>query len=244
MNEGMGAQETSGISLGKGSPQNKVQVDGRATVELYSGERLFSADNGKTLTFGDIIKRTASEIAELFKSIGQDVQQKAENIEAGFVEYCGVWIRPANLIDIRNQSNLITTNGRVTVAAAMADESITVAPKNPVGVQVGLGSTAAALGDTGVQTRCTDTTNDFSAFDTNTYPSRSSAIVTWKSDFGTAACQNEALTEAVLCSAAHAGNGASQGTNGDAVSRITFTAINKGTNDTLAVQFQWTFTSS
>jgi len=234
MSDALGTSENSSVSFGKGPSRDSLGIRGRATVEMYEGEdRLFTADNGSTHTLSALLDMGTVAAASIFKEIGQGFRYQAENIEAGFVQYLGLWVRPANLVEIRNQPNLVLTNGTATVAERMTmqltDVSTTV-PKNPTGITVGTGVTGPAVGNTDIETVCTGTT-PFLAFD-GTYPSRSGSVVTWKTTFGTAAVNSQAITEAVMVSAAAAG---------DAISRITFTAINKGTNDTLAVQFEWTF---
>jgi len=231
MSDALGTSETSGMSLDKGPPRDSIGISGRATVEMYEGdERLFTADNGSTHTLSELLDMGTVAAASIFKKIGQGFRYQAENIEAGFVQYLGLWVRPANLVEIRNQPNLVLTNGKATVAARMADVIATTAPKNPTGITVGLGTTLAAVGNTDIQTVALGTT-PFLDFDL-TYPSRSGAVTTWKTTYGTATVNNQALTEAVMVSAS---------ASGDAISRIVFDVINKGTNDTLAVQFEWTF---
>jgi len=244
MNDRVGPSEDSSVGLTKGAPNFPIKIDGKVSVELYEGPvKMFTDDKGFTHNFSDLCSKSVEEISQLFSTIHQGFESRSENIEQGFVEFFGLFLRPANLVQLVRKNNTVTTNGKNTVAAAMADETITVAPKNPTGIQVGLGSTAAAVGDTGVQTRAVDTADDFKIFLTTptTYPDRTNNVVQWKSEFDANSCPSEALTEAVLCSAAHAGNGGSQGTSGDAISRIVFSTINKGTNDTLNIQFQWTF---
>lgn len=244
MTDSVGTTEGSSVELGKGANEFPIKIDGKVSLELYEGpEKLFEGDNGATHSFADLCKKTVAEIQQIFSTIHQGFDRRAENIEQGFVEFFGLFLRPANLVVHIRKNNTVTTNGKNTVAAAVASETITNAPKNPLGIQVGLGSTSAAIGDTGVQTRCVDTADDFKVFLTTptSYPDRTANVVQWKSEFDANACPGEALTEAVLCSAVHAENGGSQGTNGDAISRITFATINKGTNDTLNIQFQWTF---
>lgn len=231
MSDALGTSENSSVIFGKGPSRDSLGIRGRATVEMYEGEdRLFTADNGSTHTLSELLDMGTVAVGSIFKEIGQGFRYQAENIEAGFVQYLGLWVRPANLVEIRNQPNLVLTNGTATVAARMADVLATTAPKNPTGITVGTGTTAPAVGNTDIQTVCTGTTPNID-FDLN-YPSRSGSVVTWKTTFGTAAVQSQAITQAVMVSALAAG---------DAISRITFTAINKGTNDTLAVQFEWTF---
>lgn len=231
MSDALGTSETSGISLDKGPPRDSIGISGRATVEMYEGdERLFTADNGSTHTLSELLSMGAVAAASIFKGIGQGIRYQAENIEEGFVQYLGIWVRPANLVEIRNQPNLVLTNGLATVAARMADVIATTAPKNPTGITVGTGTTDPAIGNTDIET-VAGGSNAFKAFD-GTYPSRSGAVTTWKTTYATGDVQSQALTEAVMVSAS---------ASGDAISRIEFATINKGTNDTLAVQFEWTF---
>ena len=231
MSDALGTSESSGVIFGKGPSRDSLGIRGRATVEMYEGEdRLFTADNGSTHTLSELLDMGTVAAASIFKEIGQGFRYQAENIEAGFVQYLGLWVRPANLVEIRNQPNLVLTNGKATVAARMADVVSTTAPKNPTGITVGTGTTDPAIGDTDIETVAGGTT-PFLAFDA-TYPSRSGAVTTWKTTFGTATVNSQAITEAVMVSAQ---------ASGDAISRIEFAVINKGTNDTLAVQFEWTF---
>lgn len=224
-----GLDEKFKMESGKGF-SDSTHIDGFVTVEHYEGpEKLFTADNGKTFTFKQLCKMKKEEIAFYFRKIGQGIEHRAENMEAGFVEWFGLWLRPANLATLVNKSNLVTTNGRNTTADLYLDTGDQTLNK-PTGIIVGTSSTAAQLSDTDVISAAAST--PFNAFDA-TFPSRSNNVTTFKSSWAAGEASG-ALTEAALKSGA---------STTDAISRIVFSTVNKGSNDTLSVQFQWTFSS-
>lgn len=224
-----GLDEKFKMESGKGFP-TLTHIDGFVTVEHYEGpEKLFTADNGKTFTFKQLCKMKKEEIAFYFRKIGQGIEHRAENMEAGFVQWFDLWLRPANLATLVNKSNTVTTIGRNTTADLyLSSPSL----NKPTGIIVGTSSTTASLGDDDVITAAAS--GAFQAFDTSpAYPTRSNNVTTFKSSWAA----NEAtgaLTEAALKSGS---------ATTDAISRIVFSTVNKGTNDTLSVQFQWTFSS-
>ena len=223
-----GLDEKFKMESGKGFP-TLTHIDGFVTVEHYEGpEKLFTADNGTTFTFKELCKMKKEEIAFYFRKIGQGIEHKAENMEAGFVQWFDLWLRPANLATLVNKSNTVTTIGRNTTADLyLSSPSL----NKPTGIIVGVSSTAASLADDDVLDT-TGLSNAFQSFDA-TYPSRSANVTTFKSSWA-AGDATGALTEAALKSGA---------ATTDAISRIVFSTVNKGANDTLSVQFQWTFSS-
>jgi hypothetical protein len=229
MNEYVGPQEDFSTEVGKGG-SNLLNINGFATVEHYEGpEKVFTADNGASYTFAELCKKTKEEISSLFKSIGQGIEHRAENMEAGFVEWFGLFLRPANIATLINKPNLVTTNGKQTVAARMRDVVSTDAPKNPTGIEIGIGTASPAVGNTDVASTIS---GGFASF-VSGYPQAGATddITLWKSSWA-AGTATGSITEAVMKSA---------DASADAISRITFTAVAKGENDTLSVQFQWTF---
>lgn len=224
-----GLDEKFQMESGKGF-STSTHIDGFVTVEHYEGpEKLFTADNGTTFTFKQLCKMKKEEIAFYFRKIGQGIEHRAENMEAGFVQWFGLWIRPANLATLVNKSNLVTTNGRNTTADLyLSSPSL----NKPTGIIVGTSTQAAALADDDVVSAASAT--PFNSFDTSpAYPTRSANVTTFKSSWAAGEATG-ALTEAALKSGA---------ATSDAISRIVFSAVNKGANDTLSVQFEWTFSS-
>jgi hypothetical protein len=245
MNEGMGTKETFGLGATKGSDPQTLSITGQASVELYEGEALFSADNGKTFSYSELLRMPKDAILDLFRKVGQGMKFRAENVEQWFVQVNHVWCRPANMIDFRGQPNLVTEVGGDTVG-----EQMTTTPteedgtRKMTGIKLGLGAnpgaaTAANVADKDVQ-KIAGNTNPYKIF--SPIPSRgtgtSSNVITFVTTFATTDVESQALEEAVMTSATDA---ATDGTGTDACSRIVFSTINKGTNDTLTVQFDWQF---
>lgn len=115
--------------------------------------------------------------------------------------------------------NLIVNNGRYGIAdQLLASPTIT----KPTHMGIGTGSTAPAVGDSALQTevgtRVTVT------------KSRANNVVTLVGSFG-AGNGTGAITEAGIFTAS---------TGGTLYSRITFSVINKGSNDTLELTWTWT----
>lgn len=115
--------------------------------------------------------------------------------------------------------NLITSAGRDAIIARLASSPGTAVPTY---MAVGTGSTAAAAGDTTLETE-----SDRNALTSNTV---SGNVLTMVGDWA-AGDATAALTEAGVFSASTAGT---------MFSRAVFSVINKGASDTL--QITWTYT--
>lgn len=206
----------------------------RATVGKYEGTPTYTADNGKSFTRKELLSMPMDAVKAMFSKISQAAEAEMDNIAAGFVEVNGLFVRPANIAWNENTHNLITTNGYNTIASRMGDVAEDSAPLNPNGIRVGLSNATPQLTDTNVATATTvDTTNDYIAFETKTVSTNTITwAVTWDAGQVTTTSEANGIREAVLVSAK---------TATDAVSRITFTAVDKDANDSLTVQFKWTF---
>lgn len=125
-----------------------------------------------------------------------------------------------DLKDSREVHNLVVTAGKNHIADRLSS--------SPGGaamgwMEVGTGTTAAAAGDTALQT----------ALDRNATTSITDAtnVVTYVGDWAAGDATNAAITEAGIFNAASAGT---------MLARAVFTAINKGASDTLKIT--WTVT--
>lgn len=117
--------------------------------------------------------------------------------------------------------NLITTAGKNATIARLASSPGTAVPTH---MAIGTGTTAAAAGDTTLQTEI-----DRNALSSNTASTNVLTMVgNWAAGDGTGA-----ITEAGVLSAS---------TSGTLFSRAVFTVINKAAGDTL--QITWTYTLS
>lgn len=115
--------------------------------------------------------------------------------------------------------NLITTAGRNAIVSRLASSPGTAVPTH---MAIGTGTTAAAAGDTTLQTEL-----DRNAVTSNTASSNVLTVVgDWAAGDGTGA-----ITEAGILSA---------NSGGTLFSRAVFSAINKAAGDTL--QITWTYT--
>jgi len=126
------------------------------------------------------------------------------------------------LKDKRHVQNLVVTAGLAVLADRMKGTPL---KGEMTHMAVGEGTTAAAAGDTDLETpvgsRQTLTTGV------------SGAVITYSRTFAAGESTNSALTEAGLFNAS---------TGGDMLCRTVFTAINKGGSDSLAIT--WTVTLS
>lgn len=123
------------------------------------------------------------------------------------------------LKDRREIHNLITTAGKNAIA-----EQLLASPGNakPTHMAIGTGTTAAAAGDTALQTEL-----DRNAL---TSKNRAANVVTLVGDWA-AGDGTGAITEAGILNAA---------SGGDLYSRAVFSVVNKGASDTLSIS--WTYT--
>lgn len=124
------------------------------------------------------------------------------------------------LKETREVHNLVVTAGKNHIADQLSS--------SPGGaamgwMEVGTGATAAAAGDTALQT----------ALDRNALTSRTDAtnVVTYVGDWAAGDATNSAISEAGIFNAS---------SGGTMLARATFTAINKGASDTLKIT--WTVT--
>lgn len=130
-------------------------------------------------------------------------------------------LRDANghLKQVEEVENLITTAGRNAIVSRLASSPGTAVPTH---MAIGTGATAAAAGDTTLQTEL-----DRNALTSNTASTNVLTMVgDWAAGDGTGA-----ITEAGVLSAS---------SNGTLFSRAVFTVINKAAGDTL--QITWTYT--
>jgi hypothetical protein len=119
--------------------------------------------------------------------------------------------------------NLITTAGRNAWVSRLASSPGTAVPTH---MAIGTGTTAAAAGDTTLQTEL-----DRNALTSNTASANVLTMVgNWAAGDGTGA-----ITEAGVLSAS---------TSGTLFSRAVFSVINKGASDTLAITWTYTLTVS
>lgn len=124
------------------------------------------------------------------------------------------------LKDYRETDNLIVTAGKNQIADRMIGTGVAV----PSHMAVGTGTTAAAAGDTTLQTEL-----DRNALTSNT---RSANVNTLVGDWAAGDATNAAITEAGILNAA---------TVGTLTARAVFTAIPKGAADTLKITWTLTF---
>lgn len=123
----------------------------------------------------------------------------------------------------RTIHNLITTVGRNAIV-----EQLVASPANakPTHMAVGTGTTAAAAGDTALETEL-----DRNALTSKT---RSANVLTMVGDWA-AGDGTGAITEAGILNAS---------SGGDLYARAVFSSISKGASDTLTITWTWTLTVS
>ena len=121
---------------------------------------------------------------------------------------------------VRTVDNLVVTAGKSWVAARMSSASAAVMSH----MAIGTGATAAAVGDTTLQTE-----SDRNTLTSTTVTANAVAYVaTWAAGDATAA-----LTEAAILDAA---------SGGDMLARTVFSVVNKGAADSMTIT--WTITVS
>lgn len=127
--------------------------------------------------------------------------------------------------DTRQVKNLVVTAGKTFIAAAML-KTTTNSPAAMTHMELGTGTTAAAVGDTALQAAIAGSRTALSS-------STSSAnVVTYVSSFA-AGTGTGAVTEAGIFNAASAGT---------MLCRTVFSVVNKGANDAMTVT--WAITVS
>lgn len=164
---------------------------------------------------------------------------------AGLVGYGVVELRgPAgDLKDVVPFANIITNQGDTYYCnmALVGLNSIT-APTLVARMKLGTGTTApskAAGTNEVIQTYITGSVQAFDAsFPTkSTASANSGALATYKTTWAAGTATNAAITEATITTS----TADLQGAASDTISRVTFTAVNKGASDTLAITWSHKF---
>lgn len=126
--------------------------------------------------------------------------------------------------------NLITTRGYQYVLDRLAATNASPSSYDEMeGMILGTGVTAAALGDTDVET---EIPSSFKALDNAPVVTGSSPWkITWQTTWNAGEATDSGITEACIKSAAG---------NADAINRIVFSAQDKSATDILVVKVTWT----
>ena len=127
--------------------------------------------------------------------------------------------------DTREIKNLVVTAGKTFIAAAML-KTTTNSPAAMTHMELGTGTTAAAVGDTTLQTAIAASRTALSS------ATSSANVVTYVASFG-AGTGTGAVTEAGIFNAASAGT---------MLCRTVFSVVNKGANDAMTIT--WAITVS
>ena len=127
-----------------------------------------------------------------------------------------------NVKDSREFKNLVVTAGKTFIASSMLKTTNSPAAMTHMGL--GTGTTAAAVGDTALQTAIAGSRVTFSSATSSTN------VVTYVASFP-AGTGTGAVTEAGIFNATPAGT---------MLCRVVFAVVNKGANDTIAIT--WTVT--
>jgi hypothetical protein len=125
--------------------------------------------------------------------------------------------------DTREIKNLVVTAGKTFIAAAML-KTTTNSPAAMTHMELGTGTTAAAVGDTALQTAIAGSRTALSS------ATSAANVVTYVSSFG-AGTGTGAVTEAGIFNAASAGT---------MLCRTVFSVVNKGANDAMSITWQIT----
>ena len=127
--------------------------------------------------------------------------------------------------DTRQVKNLVVTAGKTFIAAAMLKTTIN-SPAAMTHMELGTGTTAAAVGDTALQAAIAGSRTALSS------ATSSANVVTYVSSFA-AGTGTGAVTEAGIFNAASAGT---------MLCRTVFSVVNKGANDAMTIT--WAITVS
>lgn len=130
-----------------------------------------------------------------------------------------------NVKDERNVDNLVVSVGKTFIAASML-KTTSNSPAAMSHMELGTGTTAAAAGDTTLQTAISGSRTALAS------STSSSNVVTYTCTFG-AGTGTGAVTEAGIFNAS---------SNGTMLCRTVFSVVNKGANDSLTIT--WTVTIS
>lgn len=130
-----------------------------------------------------------------------------------------------NVKDERNVDNLVVSAGKTFIAASML-KTTSNSPAAMSHMELGTGTTAAAAGDTTLQTAITGSRTALAS------STSSSNVVTYTCTFG-AGTGTGAVTEAGIFNAS---------SNGTMLCRTVFSVVNKGANDSMTIT--WTVTIS
>jgi hypothetical protein len=125
--------------------------------------------------------------------------------------------------DTREIKNLVVTSGKTFIAAAML-KTTTNSPVAMTHMALGTGTTAAAVGDTTLQTAISGARVTFSAATSSTN------VVTYTASFP-AGTGTGAVTEAGIFN---------DPTAGTMLCRTVFSVVNKGANDAMSITWQIT----
>lgn len=139
---------------------------------------------------------------------------------------CDVVLRDqhGNIKETRHVENLVVSTGRDAIIERLDSSPSTGAPSH---MAVGTGSTSPAAGNTALGTEI-----DRNALTSNT---SSSGVLTMIGNWAAGDATNSAIAEAGVFNAS---------SSGTMYSRATFTAINKGSADTLQITWTYTLTPS
>jgi hypothetical protein len=224
MKSGISSSDSASLSINRGASFVEPKMFGtrqRAFINVFDGDAMYRTSSG-------------SEVAgvELLPEQGHEVY------EEGMIEvFGGRFFKPTNAKKIIRTHNLVVTQGLEWLASLLANGS--TAPNAttlwPDGLALGTGTTAAAAGDTGLET---PVTNGFKVFEAG-YPQLKSGAadtVQFKSAWAAGVVNGNALTEVVLT----AGSGTTA-TASSALNRIVFSSVTLGANDTLDITVEWTF---
>lgn len=140
--------------------------------------------------------------------------------------HCSVVLRgpDGEIKATREVDNLVVTTGRDAIIERLDSSPATTQPTH---MAIGTGAVAPAAGNTALGAEI-----DRNALTSNT---SSGGVLTMVGNWAAGDGTNAAITEAGTFNAASAGT---------MFSRATFTAINKGANDTLQITWTWTLTPS
>jgi hypothetical protein len=131
--------------------------------------------------------------------------------------------KDGNIKDTRSVKNLVLTTGKTFIAASML-KTTTNSPVAMSHMAVGSGTTAAAIGNTGMESQLGRVSLASS--------SSSGAVVTYTASFP-AGTGTGAVTEAGIFN---------NSTGGDMLCRTVFSVVNKGADDAMSIT--WTVTVS
>lgn len=208
-----------------------LPIKQKADIEVFSGNPVYELPNGSDITFEEINNLSVPERKRI--GIYDDGVTDTDLEEVSFITQ-GVFLPVKNRTWREINHNLVTDTGFNWIADLLvtdASGSPSSAINAPSGMSLGESSVAPVFSDDSVLGPL-DPPNDGTDYQAwaSGYPIDNALSMDFRSFWAAGQATSSTINEVVMRSTA---------SSTDAVSRITFTTINKGANDTLQITITW-----